>query len=286
MLWIQLKKEIHLFYHLRTMNWISSFRVWAEIISLTSCIAPPKMFSLLLFSCVSFSLLKGRDTDGFPIYQEKFIRECIRKFPFCDITLLQQLVRSIAPVEIVSPRKTICRQRWCLSLIKIDSKSPALISAGQRPDGSVCADPGHHRPGGLHGRRVLHDLWRKGSWEEMLRLQNGEWQEMQRYENFTSWLYQNEHYGIAKMCSKYLKTCSHTHNLWKLLIIYYVIILLKFHFENANRRTSSFLFEMVPGIQSGQVKQLKRRLVSVQGGWLQVKVRGKSSSIALAASSC
>ncbi|XP_005997594.1 ankyrin repeat and MYND domain-containing protein 2a isoform X2 [Latimeria chalumnae] len=46
------------------------------------------------------SLLKGRDTDGFPVHQEKFIRECIRKFPYCETTLLQQLVRSIAPVEI------------------------------------------------------------------------------------------------------------------------------------------------------------------------------------------
>ncbi|KAK2845064.1 hypothetical protein Q5P01_011723 [Channa striata] len=46
------------------------------------------------------SLLKGRESDGFPVYQEKFIRECIRKFPYCDTTLLQQLVRSIAPVEI------------------------------------------------------------------------------------------------------------------------------------------------------------------------------------------
>ncbi|XP_027728053.1 ankyrin repeat and MYND domain-containing protein 2 isoform X2 [Vombatus ursinus] len=48
------------------------------------------------------SLLKGRETDGFPVYQEKFIRECIRKFPYCETTLLQQLVRSIAPVEIGS----------------------------------------------------------------------------------------------------------------------------------------------------------------------------------------
>uniref|UniRef100_A0A8C1FL28 Ankyrin repeat and MYND domain containing 2a n=2 Tax=Cyprinus carpio TaxID=7962 RepID=A0A8C1FL28_CYPCA len=48
------------------------------------------------------SLLKGRDSDGFPVFQEKFIRECIRKFPYCDATLLQQLVRSIAPVEIGS----------------------------------------------------------------------------------------------------------------------------------------------------------------------------------------
>uniref|UniRef100_A0A8C8EGI7 MYND-type domain-containing protein n=1 Tax=Oncorhynchus tshawytscha TaxID=74940 RepID=A0A8C8EGI7_ONCTS len=46
------------------------------------------------------SLLKGRDSDGFPLFQEKFIRECIRKFPHRDATLLQQLVRSIAPVEI------------------------------------------------------------------------------------------------------------------------------------------------------------------------------------------
>ncbi|XP_036371963.1 ankyrin repeat and MYND domain-containing protein 2-like [Megalops cyprinoides] len=69
--------------------------------------------SCVLQKCLSFlqehddklddlvkSLLKGRDGDGFPQYQEKFIRECIRKFPYCEATLLQQLVRSIAPVEI------------------------------------------------------------------------------------------------------------------------------------------------------------------------------------------
>lgn len=48
------------------------------------------------------SLLKGRASDGFPVYQEKVIRESIRKFPYCEATLLQQLVRSIAPVEIGS----------------------------------------------------------------------------------------------------------------------------------------------------------------------------------------
>nr|XP_061809014.1 ankyrin repeat and MYND domain-containing protein 2-like [Nerophis lumbriciformis] len=37
------------------------------------------------------SLLRGRDSDGFPQYQEKFIRECIRKFPYCETTLLQEL---------------------------------------------------------------------------------------------------------------------------------------------------------------------------------------------------
>ncbi|XP_061764337.1 ankyrin repeat and MYND domain-containing protein 2-like isoform X2 [Nerophis ophidion] len=37
------------------------------------------------------SLLRGRESDGFPQYQEKFIRDSIRKFPYCDTTLLQQL---------------------------------------------------------------------------------------------------------------------------------------------------------------------------------------------------
>uniref|UniRef100_A0A2H6MYJ1 Uncharacterized protein n=1 Tax=Micrurus carvalhoi TaxID=3147026 RepID=A0A2H6MYJ1_9SAUR len=48
------------------------------------------------------SLLKGRERDGFPVYQEKTIRESIRKFPYCETTLLQQLVRNISPVEIGS----------------------------------------------------------------------------------------------------------------------------------------------------------------------------------------
>nr|XP_057903109.1 ankyrin repeat and MYND domain-containing protein 2-like isoform X1 [Doryrhamphus excisus]XP_057903110.1 ankyrin repeat and MYND domain-containing protein 2-like isoform X1 [Doryrhamphus excisus]XP_057903111.1 ankyrin repeat and MYND domain-containing protein 2-like isoform X1 [Doryrhamphus excisus] len=69
--------------------------------------------SCVLQKCVSFlqkqddkldalvkSLLRGRDSDGFPQYQEKFIRDCIRKFPYCETTLLQELVRTIAPVEI------------------------------------------------------------------------------------------------------------------------------------------------------------------------------------------
>ncbi|KAG7268161.1 hypothetical protein CRUP_002165 [Coryphaenoides rupestris] len=69
--------------------------------------------SCMLAKCASFlkdredkleglvkSLLKGREVDGFPVFQEKFVRECVRKFPYTDATLLQQLVRSIAPVEI------------------------------------------------------------------------------------------------------------------------------------------------------------------------------------------
>ncbi|MGH0178792.1 UNVERIFIED_CONTAM: hypothetical protein FKN15_078341 [Acipenser sinensis] len=82
--------------------------------------------SFILQKCITFlkeredkldglikSLLKGRDTNGFPLYQEKLIRDCIRKFPYCDATLLQQLVRSIAPVEIVLYCAQDCqKQHW------------------------------------------------------------------------------------------------------------------------------------------------------------------------------
>lgn len=64
----------------------------------------------VIFFC---SLLKGRDGDGFPQNQEKFIRDCIRKFPYCEATLLHQLVQNITPVEIVS--KTL----WLISNILI-----------------------------------------------------------------------------------------------------------------------------------------------------------------------
>ena len=81
-------------------------------------------FSLIALSC---SLLKGRDSDGFPVFQEKFIRECIRKFPYCDATLLQQLVRSIAPVEIVSLEKMFRDKYLAFSLnITGDLKIKAL----------------------------------------------------------------------------------------------------------------------------------------------------------------
>lgn len=66
------------------------------------------------------SLLKGRDSDGFPVFQEKFIRECIRKFPYCDATLLQQLVRSISPVEIVSkPDPRLVKKRNKIYCVKV-----------------------------------------------------------------------------------------------------------------------------------------------------------------------
>ena len=74
-----------------------------EQISLAIGSSNLKCLSLTGLLSLSLSLLKGREGDGFPVFQEKFVRECVRKFPYSDATLLQQLVRSIAPVEIVSP---------------------------------------------------------------------------------------------------------------------------------------------------------------------------------------
>nr|XP_057903112.1 ankyrin repeat and MYND domain-containing protein 2-like isoform X2 [Doryrhamphus excisus] len=75
--------------------------------------------SCVLQKCVSFlqkqddkldalvkSLLRGRDSDGFPQYQEKFIRDCIRKFPYCETTLLQELGNDPTAFSVLSQALT------------------------------------------------------------------------------------------------------------------------------------------------------------------------------------
>ncbi|CAF0895510.1 unnamed protein product [Adineta steineri] len=42
----------------------------------------------------------GNENDGFKMYEEKFIRETIRNFPYKQCPLLQQLVRLIAPITL------------------------------------------------------------------------------------------------------------------------------------------------------------------------------------------
>lgn len=44
--------------------------------------------------------LRGRSGDGFPENLERFLRQCIREFQFIDSSILQQLVRNLAPVAI------------------------------------------------------------------------------------------------------------------------------------------------------------------------------------------
>jgi len=44
----------------------------------------------------------GNEKDGFKMFEEKFLRETIRNFPYKQCPLLQQLVRQIAPISLVS----------------------------------------------------------------------------------------------------------------------------------------------------------------------------------------
>lgn len=45
-------------------------------------------------------LIKGRQSDGYPVAQENLIRESIKKFLYSDCPLFHQCVRSLAPVKI------------------------------------------------------------------------------------------------------------------------------------------------------------------------------------------
>ncbi|XP_002738103.1 ankyrin repeat and MYND domain-containing protein 2-like [Saccoglossus kowalevskii] len=54
------------------------------------------------------SLLKGRETDGFQLAMEKFIREIIREYPYHESQLLQQMVRNIAPVKPGDDPSALC----------------------------------------------------------------------------------------------------------------------------------------------------------------------------------
>ncbi|KAK7497546.1 hypothetical protein BaRGS_00011186 [Batillaria attramentaria] len=56
------------------------------------------------------SLVKGRDSDGFPETQERLIRQALKEFPYAESQLLQQLVRQIAPVKIVTYCNQTCQK--------------------------------------------------------------------------------------------------------------------------------------------------------------------------------
>jgi hypothetical protein len=44
----------------------------------------------------------GNENDNFKMFEEKFLRETIRNFPYKQCPLLQQLVRLIAPIPLVN----------------------------------------------------------------------------------------------------------------------------------------------------------------------------------------
>lgn len=54
----------------------------------------------MTFSVYRFA--HGTEDNGFRMFEEKFIREAIRNFPYKQCPLLQQLVRLIAPIQLVS----------------------------------------------------------------------------------------------------------------------------------------------------------------------------------------
>ncbi|KAK3106180.1 hypothetical protein FSP39_014402 [Pinctada imbricata] len=53
-------------------------------------------------------LVKGRESDGFAEYQEKFLRQVLREFPYAESELLQQMVRSLANVQIGDSPTAVC----------------------------------------------------------------------------------------------------------------------------------------------------------------------------------
>lgn len=54
------------------------------------------------FTKIAFNrFAHGNENDGFKMFEEKFLRETIRNFPYKQCPLLKQLVRLIAPITIV-----------------------------------------------------------------------------------------------------------------------------------------------------------------------------------------
>ena len=56
---------------------------------------------------------------------------------------------------------------------ELTGPDPHPLSAGKWPYSHLRSDPGHHGPGRLHGRRLLHHVWREGGGEEVFHMQNG-----------------------------------------------------------------------------------------------------------------
>uniref|UniRef100_UPI00358DFBDE ankyrin repeat and MYND domain-containing protein 2 isoform X2 n=1 Tax=Myxine glutinosa TaxID=7769 RepID=UPI00358DFBDE len=76
--------------------------------------------------------MKGREVDGFPLMQERFIRDAIKRFPRPEAGLLQQLVRTIAPIEMG-------HEPTALSVL-----TQAVTGQVGMLDAEVCATCGEH----------------------------------------------------------------------------------------------------------------------------------------------
>ena len=76
------------------------------------------LFWCLILACfISNRLCKGREPDGFLEVQEKLIRSMIKSFPYLDSQLIQQIVKTLAAVEIV--RITVTLYQWNVMIIRM-----------------------------------------------------------------------------------------------------------------------------------------------------------------------
>ena len=57
---------------------------------------------------LSFSLLRQRPSDMFMEKQEELVRSTFKSFTYMECALLQQMIRNIAPVKMVSFAKYLC----------------------------------------------------------------------------------------------------------------------------------------------------------------------------------
>ncbi|KAK7480965.1 hypothetical protein BaRGS_00027780 [Batillaria attramentaria] len=96
------------------------------------------------------SLVKGRDSDGFPETQERLIRQALKEFPYAESQLLQQLVRQIAPVKIVTYCNQTCQKlhwpthkKFCKKMAENGGDAESIKQAGSDEDaGSGGEDAG------------------------------------------------------------------------------------------------------------------------------------------------
>ena len=73
-----------------------------------------------------FSLLKGRESDGYAENQEQLIRAVLKEFPYVECQLLQQMIRTITstPPEVVNTN--VHSLVMLDSTYRVDSQGPSF----------------------------------------------------------------------------------------------------------------------------------------------------------------
>ncbi|UJR22550.1 hypothetical protein I4U23_025599 [Adineta vaga] len=89
-------------------------------------------------TCADWSkkFLHENETDGFKLYEEKFIRETIRNFPYKQCALLQQLVRLIAPIKLGQTPSALTVLTTTLNGRSFEEEIPNRCDACSQPNAS------------------------------------------------------------------------------------------------------------------------------------------------------